>query len=200
MLNETEHFHAVLAAGASRFASALDLFQAWNKDEGITERNLSLQAATAFLNIEQGATVVLEVPFPGANERRADNHLDAYFFSPRIAYLVECKQLYSLEKLLSLAQDARRLDNALYRHLSLRHKGPVPAQSHPVILADTWQPHVARWWVSGSDPACRWPRQELPAGWSYGSIQVFSTGTGSLGTLFWLYGIGPALTAPRASV
>ena len=198
-MNAAEHLEEVLAAGASRFAATLAQFQAWHKNEGITERNLSLQAATAFLTVEQEGAALFEVPFRGTKDGRADNHLDAYLFSPRIAYLVECKQLYSLEKLLSLAQDARRLDTALHQDLSSRHRGASPAQAHPVVLADTWQTHVERWWVTGSDPACRWPRQELPPNWSYGSIRVFSTGATSMGTLFWLYGIGPALPALNAS-
>ena len=199
MHNAHPHLHSVLKAAASRLSSSLARFEAWHKDEGITERNLSFYTASAFLADEPDAAVVLEVPFSAGDSDRADNHLDAYLFSPRIGYMVECKQLYSREKLTSLVQDARRRDQRLLSSLLARHKGHVPAHVHPVVLADAWRRHIERWWVTGSDPACRWPRQELPADWSYGSLKVRELNPGPLGTLFWLYAVGPALSVSSGS-
>ncbi len=200
MHNAHPHFHSVLEAAASRLSSSLERFEAWHKDEGITERNLSFHTAAAFLAVEPDASVVLEVPFSAGDSGRADNHLDAYLFSPNIGYMVECKQLYSREKLTSLVQDARRLDQRLLASVLARHRGPVPVHVHPVVLADAWRLQIERWWVAGSDPACLWPREELPAGWAYGSLTVRELNPGPLGTLFWLYAVGPALSVSSRSV
>jgi len=67
------------------------------------------------------------------------------------------------------------------------------------VIAETWYPSVAKWWCGDDTARPRWKRgpliAERPSGaWQFGCLKIYEVQPGPDGTLFWLYGISPALT------
>ncbi len=81
----------VIEKARTRFASWLARYRPWHGDNGITERNLSFQFATAFLDQYSDGMAFMEVPFASTLGGPMHNHLDAYFHSDELDLLLECK-------------------------------------------------------------------------------------------------------------
>lgn len=191
----------LLEHARDRFASWLRQYQAWHGINGITERNLSFQVATSFLARFPDGIAFMEVPFATADNARTDKHLDAYLFNPALALLVESKIVWAPRHISWLCEDIDRMTPELIQQLRIRHSSTPPQQTYGLVLAETWSAEIADWW-SGNDKARpRWQRGALlpprPHGvWQFGALTVHQVRAGREGTLFWLYGISPALTTP----
>jgi hypothetical protein len=177
---------------AARFAKSLELFRAWHGAEGITEANITLQVAAAFISIHPDAIVFVEVPFAPTEKARTNNRLDLYLATPDIAFLVEAKCLWSPEQVRAIGNDIARLGGPLLASISEQHRGALPRRCHGVVIADTWHPEDVRWWHQ-KESKRTWPREGYPGTWQYGSQQVFKASENLEGTLHWLFGMGPDL-------
>jgi hypothetical protein len=195
-VNGQEHFKTLVEGAARTFASSLRDFHAWSKEEGITERNLSFHMASEFLRMHTDGRAFMELAFKREDALRTDNHLDAYCYTSEAGYLVECKQLYELDKLREMASDMKRLQGtSLLAEISRRHVGVKPRQLYAVVMADVWRPDLAKWWQREADTRCKWSREGLPDDWEYGCVEVSKVSDGLDGHLHWVFGISPALAA-----
>lgn len=191
----------ILENAKVRFGNWIGKYKAWQGSRGVnglTERNLTMQVATAFLTQYPDAMAFMEVPFVGAQEGREDKHLDAYLFSDSLALLVEAKIVWAPNHIQWVAADMDRMSPSLVEQLQARHLAPLPANTHGLVIAETWYPSVAKWWCGDDSARPRWNRMPLvakrPSGaWQFGSLKVYEAQPGPEGTLFWLYGISPAL-------
>lgn len=194
----------ILENAQKRFGNWIAKYKAWQGVRGVnglTERNLTMQVATAFLAEHPGGMAFMEVPFASALKGREDKHLDAYLFSDSLALLVESKIVWAPDHVNLVAADMDRMSPSLVEQLRSRHFGPLPAQTHGLVIAETWYPAIAEWWCGSDSARPRWKRAPLtadrPSGpWQFGSLKVYEAQPGTDGTLYWLYGISPVLTVP----
>lgn len=194
-MSDTSAFELLRQAvhsASSRFAQSLGLFRAWHGKEGITEANIPLQLALAFTSLHPEAITFVEVSFAPAPGARSDNRLDLYLATPDIAFLIEAKCLWSPEQVRALESDIARLGGALLSSISERHLNALPRRCHGVVIADTWDPEIVKWWNNESSKR-GWSRERFPATWQYGSQKVFKASENLDGTLHWLFGMGPDL-------
>jgi len=173
-------------------AETLGRFKPWHGSEPITEANLVLQLASVFTNRTPKGMAFVEVPFKGKG-KRTDKRLDLLLSNAECGYLVESKILHSEEQAQSIAKDISRLDGDLVSELSGRYIQDAPAHWHGVVLAETWNREVVKWWKSDSTTKRRWKRSGYPENWHFDSVEVHRVHDGTEGTLFWVWGIGPAL-------
>jgi hypothetical protein len=187
----------LLQHAGERFSSWLTRYQAWHGVNGITERNLSVQVALSFLARFPDGAAFMEVPFATSERASTDKHLDAYLFCDSLALLVESKIVWSPQHVSWMAEDIDRMSLTLLTTLRARHFGPLPAATHGLVLAETWNERIAAWWVGDDSARPRWSREPLTrprfnGAWQYGCLPVREVRKGHEGTLFWLYGVSPA--------
>jgi hypothetical protein len=195
---------ALVDHAADHFSTSLRSFKPWHRTNGITERNLSFQFATAFLRYFPDAFAFMEVPFTFQDRKRADTHLDAYLFAEQLAVLLECKTVFSKGHIDAIAADMARMSPPTLRQIQERHRDAGAGQAKntvSMILADTWRLENAEWWCGKAARKPRWSSDLLPrTGWTYGSKTVFKEHDGPEGTLYWLYAyksLSPEATAPH---
>ena len=195
---------ALIDRAAEHFSASLRTFKPWEGKNGITERNLSFQFATAFLRHFPEAIAFMEVPFKFEDRKRADTHLDAYLFSKQLAVLLECKTVFSKGHIDEIGSDVSRMSHPMLRQIQERHRDAGTCQAKntvSMVLADTWRVENAEWWCGEAAKKTRWSRDLLPKeGWTYGSKEVFKEHAGSEGTLYWLYAytsLMPESTTPK---
>lgn len=196
---ESDDLTRIVRKAADRFASSIKRFRAWHGNEGITEANQLFQFAAAFLEMHPHGFVFMEVPFAAKEGGRTSNRLDAYLVSGEIAYLLECKRLWTPEGAAAIASDIARMRPPLLETLKRRHVHSPPTRCHGVVLADAWHPEIVRWWCRHPESKKRWPRDGFPEDWQFDSIEVLKWSDKPQGTLYWLYGIGPNLNDGTAS-
>lgn len=182
---------ALVDRAADHFSGSLRKFKPWHGVNGITERNLSFQFATAFLRHFPDSLAFMEVPFTFQDRKRADTHLDAYLFSEQLAILLECKIVWAKDHVDAMAADMARLSPPMLRQIQERHRDAGARQARntvAMILAETWRLENAEWWCGETAKKPRWSADLLPReGWTYGSKVVFKEHDGPEGTLYWLY-------------
>lgn len=194
---------ALVDRAADHFSASLRTFKPWHGVNSITERNLSFQVSTAFLEHFPDGFAFMEVPFTFKDRKRADTHLDAYLFSKELAVLLECKIVWAKDHIDSIASDMARLSPQMLLQIQKRHRetGASLARSTvAMILAETWRSENSSWWCGETAKKSRWPPNLLPRdGWTYGSKAVFKEHDGSEGTLYWLYAYKNLSPEPTAT-
>lgn len=189
MLNIVE---SIITDASKRFARWVDTYKPWVGDNHTTERNLSLQFATAFLKQYENGLVFMEVPFKPEGKSSNSCHLDAYLSAPDFDLLLECKNIYAPSQVSGIQADIDRMNTDLVDQIHSRYGlDKAPGKTHGVVFAETWYPHVAEWW-NGEDPKSTWEdAQKLPSNWSFKTIEVCThvTEKKKHETLYWLYGV-----------
>jgi len=194
--NMHEEVKKLLLAAKIRFAKWLEIYKPWHGVNGITERNLSFQFATAFLEHYSEGLALMEVPFAASIGGRRHNHLDAYFHTAEFDLLLECKIVYAMSDVLAIADDIERMGPGLIQQIHERHVGPKPRPTYGVVMAETWRYDIAEWWQGKDKALPRWPRNCLRDDWHYDFVKVFQENKNTEGTLYWLYGVSPELSTP----
>lgn len=177
----------------TRFAKWLQVYQPWHGINGITERNLSFQFATSFLENYPEGIAIMEVPFSASKDGRRHNHLDAYFHTANFDLLLESKIVYRKSDVISIADDIERMGPKLFSQIQDYHVSPRYQPTYGVVLAETWRYDIAEWWKGKDEPLSNWPRESLPDNWYYDFVMVHRVNNNKEGTLYWLYGISPEL-------
>jgi len=191
-----EEVNKILHNAQARFEGWLRRYKPWHVDNGITERNLSFQFATAFLSLNPNGLVFMEVPFATTTSGPCRYHLDAYLHSDEFDLLLECKIVFAPSHIRAIAADITRMGNAL-DHIYNRHVDTKPSKTYGVILAETWDPKIAGWWKNRNEEMPKWSRACLPDEWHYDFVEVTQVKEKTTEwTLFWLYGVSPELMMP----
>jgi hypothetical protein len=124
----------------------------------IAERNVSIHIAHQL--IRSGWKVSAESSFPHKANRRVD--LLAIQIEKKAFVVCESKLLHDSTKAASLAKDGKRI---LTFHLSDEHESPPPiSYRFGLLLALTWNPKVAKWWVTHPTHMSH-PEQNSGHGW-----------------------------------
>lgn len=185
---------AIVDNARTRFATWLDRYTPWHGENGITERNLSFQFATAFLDINPDGLAFMEVPFAATEGGPLRNHLDAYFHCDRYDLLLECKVVNAETGIHAIAGDIIRLwHRTLHDQICRSHQYATPKKTHGVVLAETWYPKIAKWWKGGDSVELNWSRKGLPQDWFYETVEVYHLKAEQEWTLYWLYAVSPEL-------
>jgi hypothetical protein len=190
-----EEVRNILRNAQSRFEKWLCRYKPWHGDNGITERNLSFQFATAFLNLNQNGLVFMEVPFAITTDGPRRYHLDAYLHTNEFDFLLECKIVFTSSHIRAIAADIERMRH-IPKHIYDRHIDTKPNKTYGVVLAETWDHKIAEWWKNENKnkEMSKWSRTGLPDDWHYDFIEVKQVTEEREWTLFWLYGVSPELT------
>ena len=179
----------IITDASKQFASWADIYKPWCGDNHTTERNLSLQFATAFLKQYESGMAFMEVPFKPEGKSSNSCHLDAYFSAENFDILLECKNIYAPSQVDGILADIARMNSHLVNQIHSRYKlGKIPNRTYGVVFAETWYSHVAGWW-EGETPKRTWEAQKLPSNWSFKTIEVCRYETEKTETLYWLYGV-----------
>jgi hypothetical protein len=124
----------------------------------IAERNVSTHVAHLFLQSKW--KVFAEASFPYKANKRVD--LLAIQVGKKTLVVGESKLLHDSTKAASLAQDGKRI---LSFHLSDEHEPPPKISNRfGLLLALTWNPKVAKWWVAHPTHLSQ-PEQNSGNGW-----------------------------------
>lgn len=186
---------AIIENASVRFIKWVEIYKPWHGENHTTERNLSFQFATAFLDLYQGGLAFMEVPFSNTEGGPNNNHLDAYLHADNFGLLIECKNIYAPSHIKTVIADINRMDDKLVSQLHGRHENrPVITHTHAVVFGETWYQHVADWWTSnykGNRVAWKSENLKLPDGWIYKvkKVDVPQNPDKPNEMLFWLYGV-----------
>jgi hypothetical protein len=187
-----EEVDNILQNAQFRFEGWLRRYKPWHGDNGITERNLSFQFATAFLDINPTGLVFMEVPFATTTGGPCRYHLDAYLHSNEFDLLLECKIVFAPSHIRAIAADIERMRH-IPKHIFDRHVDIKPNKTQGIVLAETWDPQIAKWWKNKNEKLPKWSRAGLPDNWHYDVVIVKQVTEEREWTLFWLYGVSPEL-------
>lgn len=194
----------IIETASDRFAHWVTTYRPWHGENHTTERNLSFQLATAFLDLHENGIAFMEVPFTIDTIetvsdkkiiKKRSNHLDAYLHAEDFDLLVECKNIYAPSHIDSIVKDIERMDQNLISQIHERYKKTKPVRTYGVVFAETWYPHVADWWVDNKNAGNKqsWQKEELklPDGWKFKKLKVYDDKQDNRQpeTLFWLYGV-----------
>ena len=182
---------SIITDASKRFDGWVGRYKPWVGDNHTTERNLSLQFATAFLRQFEGGLAFMEVPFKPEGKNSNSCHLDAYLSAENFDILLECKNIYAPSQVAGIQADIDRMNADLVDQIHKRYApGKAPDKTDAVVFAETWYPHVAEWW-KGETPKRTWEAQKLPSNWSFKTKEVCKhiTDENKTETLHWLYGV-----------
>lgn len=186
--------HKILQNAQVRFASWLGRYKPWHGDNGITERNLSFQFGTAFLNLNPTGLAFMEVPFAAESDGPVRNHIDGYFHCENFDLLLECKVVSSESHIKAIVSDIGRMGNKLlHEQIQKSHLKEIPKKMYSVVLAETWYSKIVDWWKDKKDADLDWSREGFPQDWHYGVVEVLHLKDENKWTLYWLYGVSPAI-------
>jgi len=130
----------IIKTGLFSLADSLASYWPAYGDAGISERNLTAHVANAFLT--NGFDVFFEVPL---SENAKGKRIDCLFLSYEHKLIVVCesKRLYGVEKAEGIINDIEKINN-----FELQDEEIEIESSYGLILADTWDGKIARWWIS----------------------------------------------------
>lgn len=199
----------IILNAKNRFIEWTKIYKPWLGENHTTERNLSFQFATAFLEYYEQAQdkfAFMEVPFVVEEKntegdkkvKRRSNHLDAYLHAENIELLVESKNIYAPSHIPRIISDINRMNSVLISQIHQRHN-TYPVKTFGIVLAETWYPHIDDWWKNHNNSGFtstrkRWNTvQKLPTDWIFNSVKIsdFASFTKPEETqpLYWLYGV-----------
>lgn len=173
----------VVFQAAESLGNSLNKFYPSYGRNGLNERNLTYQLAKAFES-RRNAYAFMEVPFLNAATGRYDFRIDCMLFDKDQVVFVECKRIYSPEKVDQLLVDFQRMNtNNLAPVLEKFTTRKLRARKvYRMMLSETWQKPIADWWGKcngGRD----WDRSWLPEHRGVIEVKTFNNGN----TLYWLY-------------
>ena len=167
------------------FRRSLEFFWPAYESNGFAERNITFQFAHAFAN-RPCACVFMEVPYFNKKSKVHDLHIDCYVFDQQIGIFIESKRLYSIEKAESIIKDINKMnqENISYIINNL-HEGNIPNTVYTLILAESWNQGISKWWVEGENGKIKWNEKDFPENMIYSACEV---GNETDSSLTWLYG------------
>jgi len=114
-------------------------------DKGVAERNLTAHVCKEFLNC--GFDVFFEIPL---GMKKQSERLDCLFISyaHKLYVAVESKKLYGPQKAAEIKGDIERI-----YEFKLQDEDIDLNSAYGLILAETWRPDIATWWISDNDEA-----------------------------------------------
>ena len=186
----------IICNAQKRFVEWVNIYAPWEGQNHTTERNLSFQFATAFLDLHPGGLVFMEVPFSTPPSTHSNNHLDAYLHTADFDLLLECKNIYAPSHIKMIKSDIERMNTNLIDQIHSRHKNK-PVRTHGVVFVETWYSHVEQWWSNeydGNKKAGKDEDLKLPGGWKYKSKRIYEHNKEPFETLYWLYGVSEPLS------
>jgi hypothetical protein len=133
----------IIKTGLLSLANSLSSYWPAYDDLGISERNLSVHVASAFIN--SGFDAFFEVPLSEDDKKKK---IDSLFISyeHKLFVATESKKLYGVGKAKEITDDIIRIEEFVLQDDDIEIQ-----TSYGLILAETWEPDIAAWWISDED-------------------------------------------------